>query len=259
MNLARLTYCGATVLYALLWIGGCTSYIFTDGPPVHLQFTGPLFMLLAAALALAPVPSVHGQPAWNTTLAILAAGMAGFAIEVVGVHTGMPFGKYHYTDAFAPSVLGVPLVMVCAWAVLAAYAYTVVARIVRGRFQRVVLGAITLTGIDLVLDPVAAGPMRLWAWAHQGLYHGVPWTNFAGWFLSSLVVLTVLDRLVADPGKMMPPLWIGYSLVLFFTAVALGRGLWFAACAGLVVAAAHAYVIVRNTTQTGECAGNPSV
>ena len=57
---------------------------------------------------------------WRRGLApIGAAGAIGFGAELLGVHTGRPFGAYAYTGKLGPRVGGVPLLAAAAWALMA--------------------------------------------------------------------------------------------------------------------------------------------
>jgi putative membrane protein len=74
-----------------------------------------------------------------------------------------------------------------------------------GRRLRPVLGrwlvaAVALTAWDLFLDPQMVGE-GYWVWMADGIYQGIPWTNYLGWFVSALVVLAVADRIVARVGS----------------------------------------------------------
>jgi hypothetical protein len=120
------------------------------------------------------------------------------------VRTGLPFGSYDYTGTLGAEILGVPLVVPLAWTMMAYPALLVARRLAAGRVAVAVVGAWALTAWDVFLDPqmVDAGH---WTWAHPrpslpGV-DGIPLSNFAGWFLVSLVLLAVLDRVLGDaPG-----------------------------------------------------------
>ncbi len=59
----------------------------------------------------------------------------GFGAELLGVHTGRPFGAYSYTGKLGPRVGGVPLLAAAAWALMARPAWVAagwVARRARG-------------------------------------------------------------------------------------------------------------------------------
>jgi carotene biosynthesis associated membrane protein len=144
----------------------------------------------------------HGARAAGTVFAI-AVGLSG-AVEVMGVHTGMPFGGYAYGGSLGPALAGVPLVVPLAWA-MTAYPALVVARRLAGPPLGVALvGGWALAAWDVFLDPqmVAAGH---WRWhdptpALPGT-GGIPLTNYAGWLVTSVVLVAVLDRALPRTGR----------------------------------------------------------
>jgi putative membrane protein len=121
----------------------------------------------------------------------LVTVLGGFSVEVLGVHTGFPFGRYTYAGNLGPRLFGVPVVIALAWPMLAWPAALVARRLVSGCGPRVVLGAWALATWDLFLDPqmVAAGH---WHWLHPSPHlpgvPGVPLTNYAGWLGVALVL-----------------------------------------------------------------------
>jgi putative membrane protein len=128
-------------------------------------------------------------------LAITTGG--GFAVEAIGVATGVPFGRYAYSDALGPRLLGVPLVIPLAWTWMAWPAWLAAGRMVGRRPARVAVGAVGLAAWDLFLDPqmVAEG---YWRWsdptpALPGV-PGVPITNYLGWLAVAAVMMAVLSR-----------------------------------------------------------------
>ena len=131
--------------------------------------------------------------------AISLAAVGGFAAEVVGVHSGVPFGDYTYGSTLGPRVLGVPVLIGLAWMMVAWPAALVARRLVTGTAARVVVGAWALASWDLFLDPqlVAGGG---WRW-HDPSPHlpgvpDVPLTNYAGWLLVATLLSAGLQRLL---------------------------------------------------------------
>jgi putative membrane protein len=137
----------------------------------------------------------RGAAAFGTAAAL------GFAAEVIGLHTGAPFGEYRYGATLGVRLFGVPLVVALAWAMVAWPAALVARRLVAGRLARVVVGAWALAAWDLFLDPqlVAAGG---WHWTdpdpHLPGVPDVPLTNYGGWLLVALVVSAALQWLLRD-------------------------------------------------------------
>ncbi len=159
---------------------------------------------------------------WPVRQVAVAAGVvvaATFALELVGSTTGWPFGAYHYTGTLVPHLLAVPLVVPLAWLAMAVPAREVAARLAGPGWARVVLGAVALSAWDLMLDPqmVTAG---YWKWEADGLWRGIPLSNYAGWLVSSAVVMVALDRLLPAPGRSRLLLalyaWWGFSEALAF-------------------------------------------
>jgi uncharacterized membrane protein len=176
------------------------AFPFTDG--------GTLALTVASVLLLAGAAVGHALVAYGPRAAlalVLVAGGGGLLAEVVGVHTGVPFGDYAYAGTLGPQVAGVPALVPLAW-VMMAWPALHVGRLLGGRHRArtAVLAAWALTSWDVFLDPqmVDAGH---WTWAdpHPALpgVEGIPLTNFLGWFVVSLVLCALLDRLVRRPDE----------------------------------------------------------
>ena len=218
--------------YIFFWLGGVGAYWFLGEPPAHVAWTAPLYLSLAGLLVLLTA-SRHDLPH------ILACGAVGLLAEIAGVHTGFPFGSYTYTKALYPHLAGVPMVMVCAWLILVAYVQEMLRGASLPAWARVGVGAVWLTSVDLVIDPLAAGPLKYWVWEHPGLYYGIPATNFAGWLLVSLAVCAIAGKNWSpNPHARL----IGLSIILFFTCIALGKGMLLAAAIGALLCGVHVTV-----------------
>ncbi|MCM3886423.1 bisanhydrobacterioruberin hydratase CruF [Frankia sp. R82] len=129
---------------------------------------------------------------WTTGYLAIAVG-GGLAVEILGVHTGIPFGHYTYGASLGPHVLGVVMVIPLAWAMMAYPAYVLVRRHRRAPGRAAVVGGLILAAWDLFLDPqmVDAGH---WTWAPGGgpALNGIPISNFLGWLLVGTVMTGVL-------------------------------------------------------------------
>jgi len=107
-------------------------------------------------------------------------------------------------------------------------------------FAKAVIGASWMTALDLVIEPLAAGPLGFWIWAESGRYYGIPAGNFAGWFAVSLLLFLVLR---GSPEKNRRATLVGLSIILFFTIIAIGRLIAGPAFAGVVLSTAHAAMV----------------
>ena len=219
------------ILYAVMWVGGLVTYIGFGGVRAGDEWTAPLFLGLAGAIVL-----VSGGRPWVP--ALLAAAAAGFVCEWVGLVTGRVFGTYVYTDALFPKLAGVPVVIGCAWMVLAAAVHESLRPRRWSPAVGVAAGAALLMAIDLVLDPLAAGPLGYWRWPAGGPVHGVPLGNFAGWFGCGAVILALVWRLAPRDRPLGAATAVGWTIVLFFTILAAWFGFPVPAAAGTALCAA---------------------
>jgi uncharacterized membrane protein len=192
-------------------------------PLVHGDVRDHLIVVIVLALAAAGVAhaAVTRSPRTAGAMLLLTA-VPGFAVEVLGVHTGVPFGHYEYADSLGPTLWGTPLLIGLAWTMLAWPAAVVARWLVRGRAARVLVGAWALAAADLFLDPqlVAAGA---WTWRsptpHLPGVADVPLTNFAGWLAVALVLSLAVQAVVGDGNDTVPIalylwLYVGWIVAL---------------------------------------------
>jgi uncharacterized membrane protein len=142
--------------------------------------------------------TVRAAQRWGFRRGATAAGtiaLATAAIERIGTHTGVPFGRYGYTEALRPQVAGVPAIVPLAWFAMAVPARETAHAALGPRSNasgRIVLGSAALTAWDLFLDPQMVGE-GYWRWARRGRYRGIPMSNFVGWFVTGLGVMAALE------------------------------------------------------------------
>lgn len=116
--------------------------------------------------------------------------------EIVGVLTGLPFGRYEYTDRWWPTVpIGqgqhFPVLVPFAWLLTLGGSYLVIRTRV-DRWLAVPLCAVLTTLIDLPMERAMTDVFHYWKWAQPGPLFGAPISNSAGWFVVSLIAGTAL-------------------------------------------------------------------
>lgn len=130
---------------------------------------------------------------------LLLTAVPGYAVEVLGVHTGVPFGDYAYGSSLGTRVHGVPPVIGLAWTMLAWPAAIAARRLVDGFAARVLVGGWALAAADLFLDPQMVDAHR-WRWSHPSPHlpgvADVPLSNYAGWLAVSLVLSLAVQALL---------------------------------------------------------------
>jgi putative membrane protein len=105
------------------------------------------------------------------------------------------------------------------------------------------MDGVIVTVIDLFMDPIQV-QAGTWTWLHGGVYFGVPFGNFVGWFTVTIIVTTIFrffeyffPQKTMAPNKsffLMPV--IGYIILAFYYAVnAIYFGLHSLAVIGLLL------------------------
>ena len=181
----------------------------------------------------------------RAAISILALSAFGYAIETIGVVTGLPYGTFYYGDALGPKLFGlVPYLLPISWAPLVLGA--VAATAPRAGYQRgamrvlawVVRSAVLLALIDGVLDPGAAS-LGFWVWPEGGPYYGIPLSNYLGWLLSGAVATALILAFGRGRwGRAEPPAGMVDSAVIalgFWIGIAVFAGLVFPAVLGAVL------------------------
>ncbi len=218
-----------TAAYGVLWLGGVASYLLLGEPPEQSRWAAPAFLYVGAALALA----LAGRGA---RARLLVAGAIGLAAEILGLRLGFPFGHYVYTGVLGAGVLGAPLAIGCAWLILFAYVDRMMRRLDWSRLWRAPAGAAWLVVLDLLIDPLAAGPLGFWFWPGGGPYYGVPLLNFAGWFGVGLLLFVLPG---GTSGRAPGLERLGLSIVLFFLFIGLTHAMAGPIAAGLFLCLLH--------------------
>jgi putative membrane protein len=118
----------------------------------------------------------------------------GYFIELLGVHTGWPFGVYHYDSSLGIALFGVPFVVPFAW-VMMVHPVLCAARRVTMRWTFIYGGAL-LAAWDLFLDPLMVSAGR-WTWKVEGSHvpftPDIPLSNFFGWLLAGFAIISLLN------------------------------------------------------------------
>jgi putative membrane protein len=109
-------------------------------------------------------------------LAFFSIAFLGFIIEVIGVKTGLIFGKYSYGDGLGIKLLEVPLIISINWAMLICAGIRIVSSIFANKITVLVVAALLVTLIDLLIEQVAP---KLDFWQFES---GLPSIhNYLGW------------------------------------------------------------------------------
>jgi putative membrane protein len=131
----------------------------------------------------------------RATLGVSALVAYTYAVELVGVTTGVPYGEFSYGVSLGPTFAGVPLALPVFFIPLVINAYLLCILLLGDRASslavRLTVVASAVVAMDVVLDPGAVA-LGFWSFA-DGFFYRVPLSNYAGWSLSAAVSVVLLD------------------------------------------------------------------
>jgi len=173
------------------------------------------FGLSITLLFFALGQSVYELGIKNAVSFLVLTSAIGFLAEVLGTNSGIPFGKYYYTDFLGEKFLGVPIVVPLVWFVISYLSYSIVRGYSRksswGSSKTSIIAKVALLSAfgavswDFMVDPMFSA-YGYWVWTGQFLplpeLDGIPLTNFLGWFvLVALMIFVCLSLLSPKSGS----------------------------------------------------------
>ncbi|MCW5943182.1 MAG: carotenoid biosynthesis protein [Fimbriimonadaceae bacterium] len=169
-----------TALVAFSVLGSIASARFAIDPGFVGPVAGALLILSGAGCVAIALRSRR---------AVLSVLFLGAAVEVVGLYTGFPFGRYTYTDRWWPTVPlpeghRFPLLLPFAWLLIVGGSFGAVRRRLRSAWA-VPATALLATLIDWPMEQAMTGTLGYWTWAEPAAPFTAPVSNALGWFVTA--------------------------------------------------------------------------
>lgn len=167
--------------------------------PSLVGFFGPYYATLVKAptwtyMALLPVLPVLlyvrslGVP--RMAFFVLWGCLIGGLSELIGTSTGVPFGPYQYTGWLGPKLLDhVPYFIPLSWFAMSILSLDLARRVAARRYERILVATVFMVLWDVSLDPAMSSAFPFWVYPEGGFFYGMPASNWAGWFVVSLVIM----------------------------------------------------------------------
>jgi putative membrane protein len=184
MRFKKTLFQNAEIVYlinlGIFFFAGFIGHLLPQTRTLMLYLT-PYLLLLFGLIALAVTIKEQG---WVLLLWVIPTFLITFALEVIGVATGLIFGAYQYGPVLGRHLWGVPLIIGFNWALVVLG----IARFVRKnlRITYPALGALVVSLFcvlfDVILEPLA---IRLDYWTWEAVQ--VPFKNYVAWFLISYI------------------------------------------------------------------------
>ena len=156
----------------------------------------------------------HAYPTlgWKNCLWImLIVGGVGFIMECLGCNFGLFFSKYIYLDYIpGPKLFGFNVYSAVAYAI-GGYIIWGTVRSAVGQYNRPmnkkdlifmpILGSILLAAVDLATDPYLSTIHQTHYWEETGVYYGIPWQNYLGWYLMAYIFYLLIAIVIYNSEK----------------------------------------------------------
>jgi putative membrane protein len=215
---------------------------------------GVVYMILGAAAVLLYASRTLGI---GRALAfMLPAVFISLTSELLGTSTGFPFGHYTYLSGLGYKIAGlVPFTIPLSWFYLGCVSYLLARAGLEvdtkpswwRHMGAIVLGSLLLTSWDFVLDPaMSQTTLPFWYWHQPGAFFGMPYQNFAGWWGTGTVFMTVAALLwrnqpiKLERSQLNLPLAVYLGNFGFATVMSLAAGFSVPVLLGLVLGVAPA-------------------
>lgn len=147
---------------------------------------------------------IHGRKRYGWDNLFIFFGITfliSWLTETTSIATGFPFGNYHYTvryeDLLGAKIGTVPLTVMPAYFVAGYLAWTMATVFLgnlgtgiegRNLFLVPFVASFVMVMWDFCLDPIRSTIDGAWVWEDGGAYHGVPISNYFGWYLTVFLI-----------------------------------------------------------------------
>ncbi len=220
---------------------------------------GVMYMLLG--MSAVTVYAYRTLGLWHCLGFMLPALTISLSSELLGTSTGFPFGHYRYLTGLGYKIAGlVPFTIPLSWFYLGFSAYLIARAGLNQKISlnwlkilvSIVLGAIFLTAWDFVLDPaMSQTTMPFWVWEQPGAFFGMPYQNFAGWFGTGAIFMTVATLIWQVKPFNFPQTSLGLPLAIyvsnfaFATIMSVAAGIYIPVLLGLIVGLIPVLILYR--------------
>lgn len=231
---------------------------------------GVVYMLLG--MSAVAVYAYRTLGLWHCLGFMIPAIGLSLVSELLGTSTGFPFGHYHYLSGLGYKIAGlVPFTIPLSWFYIGFSAYIIArAGLETLAIPKVVkyvgaigFGSLLLTSWDFVLDPaMSQTTVPFWIWEQPGAFFGMPYENFAGWFGTGVVFMTVATLVWRLKPLTLPTAQLGLPLAVylgnfgFATITSIAAGIYIPILLGLILGILPLAVLYQMATAQPRAIGS---
>ena len=146
---------------------------------------------------------LHGSRRYGWDNILVFAGITfliTWSTETASIAMGFPFGNYYYTGLLGIKIGTVPLVIMPAYFAAGYLAWTMSTVFLgnlgtgierKNLFLVPFVASYIMVMWDFCFDPINSTINGSWIWEDGGAYHGVPISNYFGWYLTVFLFFQV--------------------------------------------------------------------
>lgn len=184
------------ILFASVLINAALFIFFSIGyVPVsdsQMYWYGGIFLMLFAC--------THGWYRYGLYKMILffcITTLIAWLLESFSISTGIPFGRFVYTELLGEKLGLVPIMIFpayffngyLAWSMAGIFCGQQKTGISRRHLIRIpLIASLLMVAWNACFDPILSSLKGYWIWRSSGIYFGVPLSNFMGWFITTYLI-----------------------------------------------------------------------
>ena len=181
------------------------------------QYMIALSLWCAAALVFTIFHGIKTMGLKNILMFSFVAMAVSLFFETMGANFGLFFSKYVYTSEIpGPKIFGFDVYSLIAYG-MGPYLVWSLAQAAVGQFDNrfrkgdviiiPVVAAFLLVAVDYATDPLLATIDQAYIWEKPGIYYGIPYQNYLGWYLMAYVLFQIISLVLyrqSKSGKLLP-------------------------------------------------------
>lgn len=175
----------------------------------YMKLLTPLTLLLTGGVVLF---SSLKHSSKNYLFWILITYITTFALEVIGVKTGLVFGSYWYGETLGLKVLDVPVIIGFNWTMVILGAILLSEKFFSRKIFILISASLMATLFDFFMEPSA---IKLGYWNWSGI--SVPLQNYFAWFIISFIFSNIYFRMNIKVTSDLPIKFFVTQFVFFIT------------------------------------------
>lgn len=169
------------ILLYLVFAVGIAGHVFAVSRNLMISIT-PVFLFTVQIFVFSNEIKNRKMISW-----FAFAFAISFVLEIIGVKTGLIFGKYEYSDVLGVKMFGVPLIIGLNWIFVTAGAIKIADLL---KIKNPFLPAFLTVLFDFILEPAAVF-LNYWQWENSV----IPMQNYAAWFIISLIIVIIFRKM----------------------------------------------------------------